>query len=149
MDRLSNDIAITSKVWGEENISKKIGDIVYTLLKEDEVCLVRKEDFDTYVIEHNYDEDFGYLGGPVLKWLTQEEYEDVLDKRDEDKEDRSEAGEEQSELTYADVTSEFYYESDLIIEEYMRGEVTPEDALQKIISILDRARSLLEYKSDD
>ena len=76
MEKLSNEIVLTKDTW-KENLAQKIGDIILTLLAEEEVCKIYAEDNNVFIIQHGHDESISYWGCPTLMWLTDEECEKI------------------------------------------------------------------------
>lgn len=150
MEKLYDEIVLTKDVW-RENINQKIGDIITTLLAEGECCKVYDDDCGIYIIQHNHDERIDPYGGPDLIWATSEEVEDLYARRDVSECESEEAWSEndendENEPTFGTVSAEFYYEAGLILDAYQSTKISADDALSKLIDILDKSRSAIEYK---
>lgn len=81
-NQLYNEIVLCTETWGESKINEKLGSIITTLTKEGEWCKVYDDDNGIYIIQHGHNEDLEYWGGPMLTWLTDEEYEQLESLRE-------------------------------------------------------------------
>ena len=65
----------------EEEYDKTIGRLLRILMDAGEVCKVREEEREVLIIEHGHDEQQEYYGSEKLVWVTEDEYDDLVARR--------------------------------------------------------------------
>jgi hypothetical protein len=81
-----NTIILDKDKCGEK-FAETLGNQLLILMEQDNVCKVKYDDCDLYIIEHENDEEVEYLGGPRLMWLTEDEADLIESKRQESEEE--------------------------------------------------------------
>lgn len=66
----------------EAEMYKDISSFVQLLIKNNDTCKIYADSEGVIVVEFGHDERIESWGCPVLTWLNEEEYEDVMEKRD-------------------------------------------------------------------
>lgn len=86
-EKIWDEIILTKEAQGED-LATTIGNLILTLLKEEETCKIYNDDgaMEVFVIEHGHDEHISGWGGPILTWVTQEEFDELEQEDDDDDE---------------------------------------------------------------
>ena len=147
-EKLYDEIVITKDTWGDEP-AQRLGYTIMTRLGEDEVCKVYDDDNGIYIIQHNHNEDHEYWGCPVCEWITDEEKEAIDATRAYAEDSENGAEQEDEEPTFGTVAAEFYFEASQLLDKYQSAQMSADETLQRLISILDKARSETEDKSGE
>lgn len=82
----------------QEIENSKIARAIKLFTGEGNVCRVSEEENGIYIIQYEHDEDLNYWGGPRLIWVTDEEYDMIMDNRAKQEQTQGveEYGEDQS-----------------------------------------------------
>lgn len=76
-----NEIILTDEMQGND-LYNNFTSVVKALLTEGEILVVKKEDNDIIVIEHNHDEfNQDEWGCDIPLWVSEEEYEQIMAAR--------------------------------------------------------------------
>lgn len=71
-----------------ENYREMMDDLAHILsilTRNRQVVVVREEEYGLFVIEHSSEDP--HMGGPLPRWLTDEEYQDYLDSKNTSEEE--------------------------------------------------------------
>mgnify|MGYP003293383721 CR=1 FL=1 len=82
--KIWDEIVLTKDAQGADNFAQKIGELILTLLKENEVCKIYNDDGagQVFIIEHGHDEHYEVWGCPELIWVEPKDLEMLYDCRE-------------------------------------------------------------------